>query len=245
MSDYSIKKNTGLAISHKHRSANGQVDASQVYKKIDGATEVQSMNASQSIISDRASTALRLGLDRLSRLGERMRENSNVSVRDMRHMKEESDYLRETLHRIASGKLPAGFMTDKISELDLADAPGQLDRVIHGIFNGQIKLTDRVDSLGGLIDQEVDPRMFQFSGDFSLKDAKVEYAPVSATEILSTRDHYTGALHTIELGGSSEGSKYVDAAIDRVRQEILTGSKQTVEIHAGVGHFTDFKLFFG
>jgi hypothetical protein len=220
------------------------VDVGKVYEKLKDAKNINPLNTTKTLRVSKSTKAIRVGMDRLARIGERIREDNNVSVRDHRLMAKEAIELKEDINSVYQTKMDDAMIADQFNDLNLNEAPGQFQRIVDAIFRGEMKVTDKMDRVGSLLDEEMNPALINFEGDFALEKAKNEYSRRDATDVLSEGDRYGIGIQTLALGGEVEGRSYVESAVERIRAEYLTKGTSLVEMHTDASHFTNLSLLF-
>lgn len=244
MSEIKYKQSSaGLNLANKHLSARSQVNAETVYSRVDRAkTRDKSLPASVRI--SRGVQAIRMGLDRISRIGERLRENKNVAAIDHKLMTEEFGHLQKELSTIFRRAMGQSVVFNEDQNFDLAKNPLQFDRLIDAVYSGTIKLEDRFDQIGQLLDFESDDFVMNFSGLFEVNKNTKLTSVISSIDSLSSKAFGTSQRNPIPLENEVEGESYVNSAIDRVSNSILTQAQSASSVHLANNSMKNISLLF-
>jgi hypothetical protein len=244
LSDIKYKpKNIGLQLAYQHRSAVSQGEVGKVYEKIDLA-KVHNNSLPSDVRISRGVKALRMGIDRVSRLGARLRENKNVSVADNKLMKDEFIYLKRQLKTIFEREMGPSYAFNAETDFILNEAPAQFGRIIDSVYSGDINLSDRFNRIGDLLDLEADPYVLNFDGKFLLKDAPKSADIVTGVESLSSTFLHVEGRSPIKLEGELNGENYIDSAVHKVTSDILHYSASSKLVHMDQRNITDMSLLF-
>lgn len=227
----------GLHLAQVHKSAEGQASKTSVYKKLDRAANVPSIY-SDDIRKQRNISAVHVALDRVRRLGERVRENKNVAPRDNRLMMEEFEYLREQVVRIFNRNADVLTFKGDQGQFSLVDQTSHMAGIVDSVFKGDIIPTAKITKTGDLGELETTPHIVEFSGTYRFGRSQV-YIPKSSSEIL-TDEH--GETRVFDQEQSEK--QWVESAISKVRDEILIRGKTAISTQLNGALLSNAKLLF-
>ncbi len=233
----------GLNLAHQHRSALSQAKAADVYAKINVA-KVHDDKLPANVRISRGIRAIRMGIDRISRLGERVREDKNVSPADHKLMKEEFAFLKTQLKTIFKREMGQSYAFNEDSDFKLNEVPEQFGRIVDSVYSGDIKLADKFNHIGTLLDPDADPAILNFEGKFMLKDTLRSVDIVTGVESLSSKYQLDGVASPIPLQGELAGENYVDLAVQRVSRDVLNNARSSLRTHINKENYVDMSLLF-
>ena len=140
----STSRLAGLRYSNAHQSVNRGISPKKVYQSIQDAVQADPFRTQIKTDAKRIE-ALQFGLDRITRIGERYRENYRVSRADHVRMEREFEYLKSRIQTLASPKLYEDFARvvdpdDPSTFVDRFESfKSQLGQLIDASFEGKYR----------------------------------------------------------------------------------------------------------
>ena len=217
----------GLRLAHQHRSAVSQTKVDKVYDRISEAFALDT-NAPDVVRRQRQARAVRVILDRVQRLGERVREDYRFDPGDKRLVMQEFDFLREQAARLANDNPQLNLQEQDGSQaIDLKATPQYFVKVLDAVFTGQFKLSDRVDQVGRLIDGDANPFEIAVEGLADL----VPPAERVIVDVFDTIQDLSAAGDSIQsiFDGDPRG---VEKAVTAVRDAVVRSASTALHTHS-------------
>lgn len=245
MTDIRFKsKPHGLRLAQQHRSAEGQASADKVYERIAkaqklGPKEDEAARVAHSVF------AVRMGIDRIRRIGERIQENINVAPIDAKLMTEEFEYLKDRMSKIFDKNFTEVIALDQMAVVEPAQMRQQFERLVEAVFQGTLSPLDRIDRIGTLLDPEADPLAISFEGTFTLAAPVSNGQFRSGIDTLSDRLGSLGAREAIPIDHEYSGEHYIEQAVQRVSEGVLTNARSAKIAHTDHRSLVDLSLVFG
>jgi hypothetical protein len=244
MSDFRFKpKPLGLSLAYQHKSAVSQASLDKVYQKIDRA-RIHETDLPAPVKISRGVQAIRMGIDRVSRLGERIRENKDVAPIDSQLMGKEFEYLKDKLSQIFSKNITESVGVSETEIVSHDQMQSQFARLVDAVFKGEVSQLDRIDRIGYLLDANADPLEIKFEGDFRLADLPKKGEIRTGIDTLSDNLTSMKFKDPLPLKGELSGDSYVSRAIERVSEDVLINASSALLVHSDNRVVSNMSLLF-